>query len=190
MDEQVLQRLAHEFAGHDDVEALLSAVRSAAADEQLLERFEHELTAASDTLDTLQIPQYEHNGPRWKLLTLAERITILHQRMLYHLRQAQTTTAAPQPMQAIMELVTDTTLSASVELAEVHSLLNAYGVSAFAGYIEQPDGSREHVPARAGVRLRWLHRLMVEDGLPDFMPPGMVNDPPDAYAKRLLPLDR
>jgi hypothetical protein len=179
MDEQVLQRLAYEFAGHDDIQALLAAVRNAAADQRLLERFEHDLLEASDALDALQIPQSRSNESSWNYLTLAERIGVLHQRMLYHLRQAQAAADVPQPIQAVMELVMDTTRSASAELAEVHAVLDAYGAPEYIGFVQQADGSAERVLASAAHRLRRLHRLMVEDGLPDFRPPGTVSDPPD-----------
>jgi hypothetical protein len=68
----------------------------------------------------------------------------------------------------------------SDELAEVHAVLDAYGVPRALFCVLGPDWRAQDVPARPAERLRRLHRLLVESGLPDFMPPGTVVELPEA----------
>lgn len=69
------------------------------------------------------------------------------------------------------------------ELAEIHEVLDAYGVPRVRCSVLGPDWCALDVRARAAERLRKLHRLMVKTGLPDFRPPGMVADPPEGGRK-------
>jgi hypothetical protein len=193
MDEQLLERLAHEFAGHDDIQALITATRAQAWEARLLEMLTREVTEAKALLEALQIPEGRLAGPEWHCLTLAERIQVLYERMLYHLRQAQAALVA-EPARAT--LTPRTTIGQPVmvqtadaqgatgasrldELAEVHAVLDAYGVPRVLYSVFGPEWRAQDVRASAAERLRKLHRLMVETGLPDFMPPGMVVDPPE-----------
>jgi hypothetical protein len=63
------------------------------------------------------------------------------------------------------------------ELAEIHAVLDAYDVPRVLVSVLGLDGFAQDLPAWAAERLRRLHGLMVESGLPDFMPPGTVVDP-------------
>ena len=136
-------------------------------------------------LDALQIPEGRPEWPHWHRLTLAERIQVLYERMLHHLRQAQATSAAEQPVIVhAADAQSAATPTHGDELAEVHAALDSYGVPRVLFSVLGSDWRAHDVRARAAERLRKLHRLMVETCLPDFMPPGTVIDPAEAVDHR------
>jgi hypothetical protein len=122
MDEQLLQRLEHEFADHDDIQALIAATRS--------------LGQHCCVRDTVATPD----------------ICVRHQ----------------------------ASMTRADELAEVHAVLDDYGVPRVLRAVLRSDWSYHPLPARAAERLRRLHWLMATYGQPDFMYPESVIDPPDS----------
>lgn len=148
----------------------------------MLQTLEREVAQAEALLEALQIPEGRLAGQEWHRLSLAERIQVLHERMLHHLHQAQAA-AADQGRPMVVQAADARHAAGALredELAEVHALLDEYGVPRVRCSVFDPDWRAQHVPARAAERLRILHRLMAESGLPDFMPPGTVLDPPEA----------
>jgi hypothetical protein len=59
----------------------------------MLETLEREVAQAEAILDALQIPEGKLLGQDWHRLALAERIQVLYERMLQHLRRAQAASA-------------------------------------------------------------------------------------------------
>ncbi len=122
MDEQLLQRLEHEFADHDDIQALIAATRNLG---------QH--CCVRNTMVTPDICSCDQDG-----MTRAD------------------------------------------ELAEVQAVLDDYGVPRVLRAVLRSDWSYHPLSARAAERLRRLHWVMVTYGLPDFMYPETVIDPPDS----------